>query len=137
MSLSVSSSSPQQEVGAPQLTPSQSQININLTATEAHTSLPQPDSIVTSVADHSHSSALGDHSSVSTIVTPLTGPPTSGLFTEPPPLIPVVSCVHDSVPATRQNPLMWSVRSAKSLYTTPLVNQLSLQESMLCMGASG
>ena len=46
VSLSVSSSSPQLEVSAPQLTPSQSQINTTMTATEANTSLPQPDSIV-------------------------------------------------------------------------------------------
>ena len=58
VSLSVSSSSPQLKVSAPQLTPSQSQINANMTATEAHVSLPQTDSIVASVADHSHSSAL-------------------------------------------------------------------------------
>ena len=66
-----------------------------------------------------------------------TGPPTSGLFTEPLPLIPVVSCIHDSVPATQQNPLMWSVPSARSLYKTLLVNQLSLQGSMPGLGASG
>ena len=70
-------------------------------------------------------------------MTPSTGPPASGLFSEPPPLIPFVSCVHGSIPTTQQNPLMWSVPSVKSLYTTLLVNQLSLQGSMPGVGVSG
>jgi len=83
------------------------------------------------MADHSQSSALETHTLVCTIMTPLTRPSTPGLFTEP-----VVSHAHDSVPATQQNPLMWSV-SARSLYTTPLVNQLLFQGTMSSVVAPG